>query len=103
MKNLIENKDGKIVKMETDKNLSFEEVQLIANKFELVVTNHQGDFLTLTIAGTKNGLMVSNVSDPSAYNKWTLYSGTDGIHQNNTIPKDVFEKMQPVFKELKSL
>ena len=58
------------------------------------MTNQQGDSLTLTIPGLNEGLMVANVAEPSRYNKWALYSKSNGISVSS------FNVMQSVFEYL---
>lgn len=87
------NSKNEFVKLLTNRDLTFSEVKGIAKEFNLVLTDYN-DFLTLTKPGTKEGLMVSNVGEPSTFNQWVLYSNYNGI------TKDVFTDMQQVFKYL---
>lgn len=95
------NNSGFIYKMKTKENLDFSKIKKIAIKNNLVITDHQGDFLTLTFSGKKCGLQVSNVATPSAYNDWNLTSGH--IYGFSGVDMAELEKLQIVFEDLKNL
>jgi hypothetical protein len=94
MATLTKNNSNMIFKVETTNHLEFSVIEKLSQKYSLMITDHNGDFLTLT---NKNGegLQVMNVTSNNKYNKWMLYS-----KNSNSINTNFFNELQVVFNEL---